>query len=66
MFEYGLFILHLSIPPHTFAVLLLIGGFLAIIGCLETVTNGGRDMNSAVPRVQSVSPADMDHTSTAD
>lgn len=63
MFEYGLFLFHISVPPHTFAVLLLIGGVLAIIGCLETVTNGGREMNSAVPGVQSAS-GEMDATTT--
>lgn len=50
MLEYCLFLFRLAIPPHTFAVLFLIGGFLAIVGCLEAATNGGRDMNSAVPR----------------
>ena len=65
MFEFSLFLFHVSVPPHTFAVLLLIGGFLAIVGCLETVTNGGKEMNSAIPRVQSAS-GDIDHTTTAD
>lgn len=57
MLETCLFLFRLSVPPHTFAVLLLIGGFLAIVGCLEAATNGGKDMNSAVSRSVSA-----DHT----
>lgn len=61
MVEYCLFLFHLAMPPYTFAVLLLIGGFLAIVGCLEAATNGGRDMNSAVAR-----SVPADHSTTAD
>lgn len=61
MLEYCLVLFRLSVPPHTFGVLFLIGGFLAIVGCLEAATNGGRDMNSAVPRAVST-----DHTTTAE
>ena len=50
MVEHCLLLFRFSIPPHTYPVLLLIGGFLAIVGCLEAATNGGRDMNSAAPR----------------
>ena len=61
MVEYCLFFFRLSIPPHTYAVLLLIGGFLAIVGCLEAATNGGRDMNSAAPK-----SVRADHSTTGD
>ncbi|HKR28667.1 MAG TPA: hypothetical protein VJS11_14485 [Acidobacteriaceae bacterium] len=61
MLEYCVYLFRLSVPPHTFGVLLLIGGFLAIVGCLEAATNGGRDMNSAVPR-----SVPADHTTTVE
>lgn len=53
--DFCLVLVHVPIPPHTFTVCLFIVGVLLIIACLEIVTGGGREMNSAVPRVQSSS-----------
>lgn len=61
MLEHCLSLLRLSVLSNTFAVLLFVVGVLAIFGCLETVTNGERYMNSAGPRIQSLS-GDMDRT----